>query len=88
MPLLVHAVPRPFRVHGQTVQHARLADGKVGDIDHLLHFAIAFRFDLAGLERDQTAQCIFVRAQFRTDETDRLAALGCRQCTPLRKYGA
>ena len=47
MPLLVHAVLRPLRMHRQAVEHARLADGEVGDVDHLLHFAVAFGLDLA-----------------------------------------
>ena len=45
-----------FRVHAQAVQHARLPDGEVADVDHLLHFAVALGADLAHLERDQVAQ--------------------------------
>ena len=39
-------------MHRQAVQHAALADGEIGDVDHFLHFAIAFGLDLAHLERD------------------------------------
>ncbi len=63
MPLLVHAVLRPLRVHGEAVEHARLADGEIGDVDHLLHFAQALGLDLAVLERDQRAEVFLRRAQ-------------------------
>ena len=58
VPLLVHAVLRPFRVHGVAVQHARLPDREIGDVDHLLDLAVALRFDLAVLQGHQTAQQI------------------------------
>ena len=42
MPLLVHAMAGPLAVHGEAVELAREADGEIGDVDHLLHFAQAF----------------------------------------------
>ena len=63
VPLLVHPVRRPLGVHGLAVEHARLTDGEVGDVDHLLHFAVAFGLDLAVLERDEAAQGVLVLAQ-------------------------
>ena len=36
------AVARPLAGHGQAVELAREADGEVGDVDHLQHFATAF----------------------------------------------
>ena len=63
MPLLVHAVLRPLGVHREAVEHARLADREVGDVDHLLHFAQALGLDLAVLERDQRAEILLRRAQ-------------------------
>ena len=83
MPLLVHAVHRPLRVHRQAVQHARLTDGEVGDVDHLLHFAIAFRLDLAGFERDEAAERALVRAQLLADQAHGLAALRRGDRAPL-----
>ena len=53
MPLLVHAVAGTLGVHGVAIQHARLADGEIGDVDHLLHFAIALGLALAHLQRNQ-----------------------------------
>ncbi len=53
----------PLRVHGDAIEHARLADGEVGDVDHFLHFAQAFGEDLAVLERDQRAEIVLVTAQ-------------------------
>ena len=63
MPLLVHAVLRALGVHGEAVEHARLADGEIGDVDHLLHFAQAFGLDLAVFERDQRAEVFLGGAQ-------------------------
>src|ERR1700730_11725521 len=83
MPLFVHAVLNALRMHGQAVQHARLSNRKIGDIDHFLDLAVAFGLDLAVLERDQAAQCVFVQAQFLTHQTDRLAAFRSRYLAPL-----
>ena len=74
MPLLVHAVLRPLGVHGQAVEHARLADGEVGDVDHLLHFAVALGLDLAVLERDQRAERVLGGAQRVAEQADGFAA--------------
>src|SRR5678816_156029 len=43
------------------VQHPRLTDGELGDVDHLLNFAIAFRLDLAVLERDDGPERAAIR---------------------------
>ncbi|MNV19401.1 hypothetical protein D3C71_1102620 [compost metagenome] len=50
-------------MHGVAVQHAALAQCEVGDVDHLLHFAVAFRLGLAHFQRDQRTQCVLVLAQ-------------------------
>jgi hypothetical protein len=63
MPLFIHAVLGPFRMHGGAVKHARLADGKIRDIDHLLDFTQPFGLDLAVLECDQRAQVVLGGAQ-------------------------
>src|SRR6266550_6687149 len=47
---------RPFRLNRQAVEHPRLADSEIADIDHLLHFAFAFGDDFAGLEGDELAK--------------------------------
>ena len=39
MPLLVHAMAGALAVHGEAVELAGEADGEIGDVDHLLHFA-------------------------------------------------
>jgi hypothetical protein len=83
MPLFVHAVLAALRVHRQTVEHARLPDRKVGDIDHLLHFAVALGFDLAVLQGHKTAERRLVRAQFLTQQSHDFAALGRRYPAPL-----
>jgi len=64
---------RAFGMHRVAVQHARLADSEVSDIDHLLYFAIAFGLDLAHLQCDQATQGILVLAQRFAAQTNRLA---------------
>ena len=56
MPLLHHPVARPLGGERQAVELARQADREVADVDHLLHFAVAFGANLAHLERDEIAQ--------------------------------
>ncbi|HMI73453.1 MAG TPA: hypothetical protein VK495_02040 [Steroidobacteraceae bacterium] len=87
MPLFVHAVLRALRVHGVAVQHARLTDREVGNIDHLLDFAVAFSLDLAVLQRHQTAERIFVRAKLLADQPHRLAAFRRRHAPPRSRRG-
>ena len=82
VPLLGHAVLRALRVHGQAVEHARLADGEVGDVDHLLHLAQALGEDLAVLERHQRAQVVLVGAQCLAQQPHGLAALGRGHLAP------
>ena len=82
MPLFVHAMLRAFRMHGQAIQHARLAHREVGDVDHLLYFAVALGFDLAVLERYQAAEGVLMQAQFLGHEANGFAALGRRHLAP------
>ena len=74
MPLLVHPVRGALGVHRLAVEHPRLADGEVGDVDHLLHFAVAFGLDLAVLERDERAERVLVLAQQVAEAAHHLAA--------------
>jgi hypothetical protein len=83
VPLFVHPVLNALRMHGQAVQHAGLTDRKIGDIDHLLDFAIAFRFDLPVLERNQAAQRVFVEPQLFRHQSYGLAAFRRRHLAPL-----
>ena len=53
-----------LRMHGQAVQHARLADREIGDVDHFLNLAVALGLDLAVLQGHQAAERILVGAQF------------------------
>ncbi len=85
MPLLVHPVLRALRVHAEAIQHARLADRKVGDVDHLLHFAEPFGQDLAVLQRHQRAEVVLVLAQLLAEQTDCLAALGSGHVPPVSR---
>jgi hypothetical protein len=71
--LVVHAMARALRMHGGAVHHAALADREIGDVDHLLHFAIALGLDLAHLQRDQRTQRILVLAQGFAAQAHRFA---------------
>ena len=67
------------------VQHPRLADGEIGDVDHLLNFAIAFRLDLAVLERDERSERVLVLAQQVSATAHRLAAARCGHVAPCQR---
>ena len=54
---------RTLRGDGQAVKLTRQADGKVANVDHLLHFAQPFLGDLARLPGHQFAQVGLVLAQ-------------------------
>ena len=76
---------RPFGVHGPAVHHARLADREIGNVDHLLYFAIAFGLDFARLQGDQAAQRVFVFSQPVGNIAHRFAANGRRDVLPGRE---
>ena len=82
MPLVVHAMTRPFGMHGVAVEHARLTDREVRDVDHFLHFAVAFRLDLAHFQRHQRSQRVLVLAQRLAAQAYRFATPGCRRGAP------
>src|SRR5947209_4459653 len=63
MPLLHQAVIFSFRLDSQSVEHPRLADGKIADVDHLLHFAFALGENFPGLESDELTKLVFQLAQ-------------------------
>ena len=83
MPVFVHAMLGALGLHGEAVQHARLADREIGDVDHLLNFAVALGLDLAVLERHEAPERVLVQSQFLGDQPDDLAALGRRHGAPL-----
>ena len=82
MPGLHHPVPRPLGSDREAVELAREAHGEVADVDHLLHFAVAFLQDLAGLDRNQPAERGLLRAQFLPEEAQQLAAARRRHAAP------
>ncbi len=85
VPLLVHAVAGPLRLHGQAVELARQADREVAHVDHLLDLAEALGEDLAHLERDQPAERLLVLAQLVAELAHDLAALRRRHHAPGRE---
>ncbi len=86
MPLLEHAVFGSLARHGESVELARQADGEIGDIDHLLHFALALGQDLAHFERDQRAEIVFEAPQLVADLAHDLAALGGGEHAPAFEH--
>ena len=83
MPLFIHAMAGPFRMHGLAIQHARLADREVGHVDHLLYLAVTLGFDLADLQRYEAAQRVFFSPEGLANQPDHLAPLRRRHQAPL-----
>ena len=61
---------------------SREAHGEVADVDHLLHLAEALLGDLAGLERDELAECLLLASQLLAQQADELAAPWCGHVAP------
>src|SRR5215472_10553406 len=74
MPLLHHAMARALGGDCQSVELSRDTDGEIADVDHLLDFAETLLDDLAGLQRDQFAQCLLADAELLAKESDKLAS--------------
>ena len=85
MPLFHQAVAWSFRLNRQSIEHARLADGEIADVDHFLHFAFAFGDDFPGLERHQLAELMFQFAQRIAQAANSFTAHRSRRDTPLQK---
>src|SRR4051812_34207356 len=85
MPLFHQTMLRALRLNGQTVQHARLPNGEIANIDHLLNFALAFGNDLAGLKRNELPQLMFKIAQGVPKATNRISSHWPRSNTPFQK---
>jgi hypothetical protein len=66
------------------VEHARLADGEVGDVDHLLHLAVALGLDLAHLQRNEAAEGVLVHPQRLAELAHDFAPARCRHLAPGR----
>jgi hypothetical protein len=85
MPLFHHAMAGPLGRERQAVQLAREPDREVTNVDHLLHFAVAFRADLAHLERDEIAQRLLEFPERVAEIAHEVAALGRRPLAPRDK---
>src|SRR5882762_4203504 len=85
MPLLHEPVTWSFRLNCQAIKHARLANGEIADVDHLLHFAFAFCDDLTGLESDKLAELLFEIAQRVTKTANGLTAHRTRSRPPFQE---
>src|SRR5437899_2037004 len=63
MPLLHEPVFRTLGLNRESVELARKTDGKIADVDHLLHFAFSFGQNFAGLDGYKAAELLFEFAQ-------------------------
>ena len=70
-------------MHREPVQHARLPEGEVRHVNHLLHLAVTLGLDLADLHRDQAPQGIFLLPQRFANESHHLASRRSRNHAPL-----
>ena len=73
-------------MHGVAIQHTRLANREITDIDHFLNFSITFSLDFAHLQADQAAQCILVLAQCFGAQANGVTTLRCRYLSPFLEY--
>ena len=83
MPLLHQTMVRPFGLNRQAIQHARLADGEIADVDHLLHFAFAFGDNFSGLESDELAKFMFQFAERVSETANSVASDWTRRSPPF-----
>ena len=63
-----------LRLNSKTVEHARLPDGEVADVDHLLHFTFTFGQNFARLEGDELTKLVFELAKGISQTPDGIAA--------------
>ena len=82
VPLLHHAVHRPFALECRAGKRAAETDGIVADVDHFLHFPQAFGQDLAHFQRDESSQHILFLAQRDRKLTHDFASFGSRHSAP------
>lgn len=73
-----------LRRNCQAVELAGKSDGKVADVNHLLHFAPPFRQDLARLDGNKSAKGLLAGAQFLAKKQE-LAMLGRWSHAPLQE---
>src|ERR1035441_10347383 len=74
---------RPLRRDGQPVKLAGQSDSEVADVNHLLHFTLAFGQDLPGLQGYEPPEIALGFAQGVAELADDLTALGSRNELPL-----
>ena len=83
MPLLHQTMVFSLRLNRQAVKHARLADGEIADVDHLLNFAFTFGNDLAGLESDELTKLMFQLAQRISEAANSIATDRAGRSSPF-----
>jgi hypothetical protein len=76
----------PLTLHRKPVELPRESHRKIGNVDHLLHFAFAFSQNLSVFERNERAETVLVLSQFLADRTYDLAANRGGAQTPASEY--
>jgi len=84
VPSLAQLVFGALAGHGQPIQLARQALGKIAHVDHFLHLAQAFAADFAHFQTDQLGQCRLVLAHQITQHPHHRPALGGGDVLPSR----
>src|SRR5215472_923571 len=82
MPLFRHAMPRALARHSEPIELARKAGCEVGDVDHLLHFALSFGNYLSHFECHERTEIGFCLSQRIPDLAHNFAALRGRKHPP------
>jgi hypothetical protein len=77
----------PLRRDGEAIELPRQSGREVADVDHLLHFAVALRANLAHLERDEIAERFLYVAKRVPEIADQLAPLGGGHLAPREEAG-
>ena len=79
----LHSMHGTFTVHTKTVKHARLTDGKITDVGHLLNLPFRFGPDLTHFEREQHLQFPLAGTHCITNLPHKFAASRCRPLLSL-----
>src|SRR3954471_12065375 len=85
MPLFHEPVFCPLGLDCESVKLTGKANGEIADIDHLLHFALAFGKNFAGLDGHEPAELLFELAQGITETANRFSANGCWHRPPFQE---
>ncbi len=85
MPLLHHPVIGPLAGDGEAIELTGETDSEVADVDHLLHFTLAFRRNFSSLDGHQTSKRCFRATQLFAENANKLTSLCCGDGPPFEE---